>query len=283
MSDRSIEKSFLYLLVLSLLLHAVAGALLYYLPETKPPQPKEPVVMDLQNLTVLEKPPEIIPVKPEQVIERPVKLPKGEPEKQEVKQETVKTDKNYYNPKGLQTHTESGEGKQSSPPRPVQRQQQAEPESSASGLLKSRNRQEIPRNRDDFSLKQGMAKNIEEQFNNKSRKEEVTESFGVSDGLDVSLTSFSRRFLKEANIHLLYPPKAKQLGLEGKGNVEVTYNRKGEIVDIHITRSAGKDFDEAVMYALKKSVVGPLPRSYKQDTVTFPLFYIFRLPPTPER
>ena len=45
MSDNSVEKSFLYLLVLSLLLHLGVGALLYYLPQTRP-QPKEPVFVD---------------------------------------------------------------------------------------------------------------------------------------------------------------------------------------------------------------------------------------------
>ena len=40
MSERYIEKSFLYLLFLSLLLHVGVGALLYYLPEAKPTPPK---------------------------------------------------------------------------------------------------------------------------------------------------------------------------------------------------------------------------------------------------
>jgi protein TonB len=283
MSDHSIEKSFLYLLIISLLLHVGVGTLLYYLPETKPPKPKEPVFMDLKNLIVPEKPPEIIRIKPKKVLEQPKKLPKGELDKQEVKQPARKVDKNYYTPKGSQTHTESGNGKQSTPSRSAQRQQPSEPETSASGLLKPKNRQKLPLNRDDLSLKQSMAKSIEDQINNKLKKREDTESFGVVDGVDVSLTSFSRRFLKEANDHLVYPPQAKQLGLEARGNVEVTFNRKGEIVDIDITMSGGKVFDESVIDAIKKSVIGPLPKAYKKETSTLRLFYLFRLPQPPGR
>jgi protein TonB len=283
MSDHTIEKSFLYLLVLSLLLHVGVGALLYYLPDTRPPQPKEPVFMDLQNLIVPEKPPEIMQIKPKQVLEQPIKLPKGKLDKQEIKQPTVIVDKNYYTPKGSQIHTESEKGKQSNPSRPAQRQQPSEPDTSASGLFKPKNRQELSRNRADLSLKQSMAKSIEDQINKKLKKEEDTESFGVVDGIDVSLTSFSRRFLKEANDHLVYPPQAKQLGLEARGNIEVTFNRKGEIIDIDITRSGGKDFDESVIDAIKKSVIGPLPKAYKKETSTLRLFYIFRLPPPSER
>ncbi|HEY4745435.1 MAG TPA: hypothetical protein VIH45_12295, partial [Desulfuromonadaceae bacterium] len=60
MSDRYIEKSFLWLLVVSLLLHVGVFTLLYYLPETKQPPPKEPVFVDLQNI------PDLKPLPPTQ-------------------------------------------------------------------------------------------------------------------------------------------------------------------------------------------------------------------------
>src|SRR6185369_14946825 len=53
MSNRYIEKSFLYLLVVSLLIHVGVFAVLYYLPEAKQPPPKEPVFIDLQQMPEL--------------------------------------------------------------------------------------------------------------------------------------------------------------------------------------------------------------------------------------
>lgn len=51
MSDQYIEKSFIYLVVVSLLLHAGVFAALYYLPQSRQEPPNEPVFLDLQNMT----------------------------------------------------------------------------------------------------------------------------------------------------------------------------------------------------------------------------------------
>lgn len=54
-SDRYVEKSFLYLLVLSLLLHLGALALLLYLPQSGKQLAKEPVFIDLQTVPELKR------------------------------------------------------------------------------------------------------------------------------------------------------------------------------------------------------------------------------------
>ena len=58
MPDRFIEKSFLYLLCISLLLHLGVFAWFYYFPPVRPEAPKEPVFIDLQQMPELKQPPE---------------------------------------------------------------------------------------------------------------------------------------------------------------------------------------------------------------------------------
>src|SRR6185369_3671206 len=56
MSEKHIEKSFLYLLVISIILHLGVIAALYYFPPTSPEPPKEPVFVDLQQMPELSQP-----------------------------------------------------------------------------------------------------------------------------------------------------------------------------------------------------------------------------------
>src|ERR1035437_4517662 len=49
-SENVVEKSFLYLLILSVLIHIGVFALVLNLPSVKPQPPKEPVFIDLQQM-----------------------------------------------------------------------------------------------------------------------------------------------------------------------------------------------------------------------------------------
>src|SRR5512137_1810926 len=134
MSDRYIEKAFLFLLVLSLLLHVGVGVLLYYMPQ-KPKPTKEPVFIDLQQM------PELKAQEPP----RQQETPRKSEQRVRVPQETAPrgrdaTDMGMTPPVTPQTRT--------SPQSPQPRQREAAkapspetpvaPGSSASGLLKPR-------------------------------------------------------------------------------------------------------------------------------------------------
>jgi len=56
MSDHYIEKSLLFLVVVSLLLHVGVFAALYYLPQFQKEPPNEPVFIDLQQMPQLKQP-----------------------------------------------------------------------------------------------------------------------------------------------------------------------------------------------------------------------------------
>lgn len=283
MSDRYVEKSFLLLLLLSLVLHVGVGALLYFIPNPERQKPQDAVILDLKDLTIPVKPPVEIPIKiPEPVIQKE-KSPKIEPEKQDLRREATVEKKSYYTPKGVQTHDEFGKSKQPAPALPTpteRRQKQIEQEESVSGLLKPKKQQLTPDRREDLSLRSNLSKKIESRLKNLDGD---SGRFGVVDGADVALESYTRRFINEINSHLVYPPQAKQMGLEGIGQFEVTINRKGEIISIKITNSGGKVFDDVTHETLNQSVLGPLPRAYKDEFVTYRLHYVFRLPPKEPR
>jgi protein TonB len=256
MSDRYIEKSFLYVLCISLVLHLGVFAALYFFPPSPPERPKEPVFIDLQNMPV-----------PKEDAVKPADL------------------KHYYNsPKRPQTLPEAGKNKEDSAPRQAEHQRpMVESESSVSSLLKQKKEPEKPRVQNDLSIKQASSKNIEDQIRNKLKSQKKAAGFGGGDGVDLSLESFYRRLVDGVNSRLVYPPQAKRLGLEGMGAGEVTFNRKGEVINITFIKSSGKDFDEAVIDAINKTVTGPLPKAYKEDSTTLPFVYIFQLSPQERR
>lgn len=271
MSDRYIEKSFVYVLCISLLLHLGVFAGLYFFPSATPPLPKEPVFIDLKIPPV----PKQVPVKkpPRQIINDLSKSKKAEPKENAVKPTDLDINKHYHTPpKGRQAPPESRDSKKD-PARPL-----VESGESVSSLLKPKKTPAPPRLQNDFTLRK-----IEDQIRNKLNSQKKSEGVGVGDVTDLSLLSFSGRFFDGANNHLVYPPQAKRLGLEGVGAGEVTFNRKGEIIDIHFTYSSGKEFEEAVFNALKNTVTGPLPKAYTHDTATLPFVYVFRLPPQEQR
>jgi protein TonB len=283
MPDRYIEKSFLYVLCISLLLHIGVFAALYLFPQSPPTPPKEPVFIDLQIPPV----PKQVPVKipPRQVIKDLSKLQKAGPKGNAVKPADLNINKHYYNPpKGPQTLPEAGKDKEDSAPRQAEHQRPlSESGTSVSSLLKPKKIPEYPRFQNDLSLKQAMSKKIEDQIKNKLNSQKKAAGFGGGDGVDLSLESFYRRFLDGASNRLVYPPQAKRLGLEGVGAGDVTFNRKGEVINITFIRSIGKDFDESVIDAINKTVTGPLPKAYKEDSTTLPFVYVFQLPPQERR
>lgn len=277
MPDRYIEKTFLYLLCVSLVLHLGVFAVLHFLPPDPQKPAKEPVFIDLQQMPEPKPPKQIIRNKPAQALKEKRAAKKNEPEDKQ-KQEIIKNNKNYITlPKGEQTQPEPRLRTNERHPPEVESGQ------SVSSLLKPKKKQDKTRFQEDLLIKKELSKDIENRIKNKLKKDNKAGGFGGIDDIDSSLLSFGRRVLEEANNHLKYPPQAKQLGLEGIGTVDVTYNRKGEVVEIVITKSIHKLFDEAVIDAFNKAVVGPFPKAYKSDTVTLPLVYFFQLPPQGQR
>jgi periplasmic protein TonB len=74
-----------------------------------------------------------------------------------------------------------------------------------------------------------------------------------------------------------YPPRAEEMGMEANVVVLVTTDASGNVVDLRIEKSGGREFDESVRRAvLATRFVVPL-RDGKAQAIAFRLPYRFRL------
>lgn len=74
-----------------------------------------------------------------------------------------------------------------------------------------------------------------------------------------------------------YPPRAEEMGIEANVVALVTTDASGNVVDLRIEKSGGRDFDESVRRAvLSTKFVVPL-RDGKSQAIAFRLPYRFRL------
>jgi protein TonB len=264
MSERYIEKSFLYLLVLSIVLHVGVCAVLYYLPEAKPPLPKEPVFIDLQQVPDLKSPEQPRQQETQRQSERRVRVPR----------ETAPRGTDAVDT-ALPTAPRSVARKPPSPQQPRQRGDTRDnareapiaPGSSVSSLLrpKTPSGQTIPQ----AQLYPGasrMAK-LEESYRRKFENEIAEGDTRFLNSDDILFGSFLRRFENSVYGVWRYPQEAAMKGIEGITPVRITFNRRGEITATQLLESSGaRVLDEEVFRTLK--LVGPIggfPRGYDKD------------------
>lgn len=273
MSDRYIEKSFLYLLVVSVLLHLGVFALLYYLPGAKQAPPKEPVFIDLQQI------PDQKPQKPAQQevkrfseqrtrVERET-APRGDELRESAPRASVKP-----RPEARQRETvkaaPSGAPLKGRPPVPLpseRREAQVQPGSSVSSLLKPR--QQTAQQSAQAKLFPGankMAK-LEEGYRRKFESDVAEGDTRFLNSDDILFGSFLRRFEGAVYGVWRYPSAAAMNGIEGITPVRISFNRQGEIVRVQLLESSGsRILDEEVLRTLKAiGPVGGFPRGYDKD------------------
>ncbi|HEY5974289.1 MAG TPA: TonB family protein [Geobacteraceae bacterium] len=275
MTDRYIEKTFLFLVVLSLLVHGVAFYLLTILPTPEPKPSTEPLFVDLQDLPELKSPVRAPPKDATHHAEQPQRVPR----------ETA--------PRGESPRDQVAPPTQAAPRQPVQ-PRVAEPSSSAK-----------PAERSEMPFREAQSK--EELFRSKPAKEKTDlaklfpsagnmaklEAFyrrkygdEVAEGETVFLNtddilfgSFLRRFETAVYGVWRYPAEAARMGVEGVTPVRVTFNRKGEIVKREILQSSGsKILDDEVLRTLDQlGAVGSFPRGYTKDTFNLIAFFQYGL------
>jgi protein TonB len=278
MSNKYIEKTFLYLLVVSLLIHVGVLAALYYLPEAKSPPPEEPAFIDLQQM------PELKP------------KPKEEPRQQEVNRysnQRMRVERESA-PRGRDSRdmTPSSPPQVSAKPQPRVQQREAAPAtvksplpapvehheapiapgSSVTSLLKPKQQQPSQQQAQaQFFPKSSKMTKFEEYYRQKFEKdiEEGNTRFLNTD--DMYFGSFLRRFENSVYGVWTYPEEALRNAIEGSGVIMVTFNRQGEITKHQILESTGsRILDNAMSRALEQiGPVGPLPKEYKKDSINF--------------
>jgi len=259
MSDNSIEKSFLYLLVLSLLLHAAAGALLYYLPQDRP-QSKEPVFIDLQQVPDLNAPEQPRQQETRRQSEHRIRVPReAAPRGRDAIDNAV--------PPQLRRPPAAQQASPREPVTTIPRQTPITPESSTSGLLKPKS----PTSRQTsqpllFPSASRMAK-LEESYRRKFEDEIAEGETRFLNSDDILFGSFLRRFETAVYGVWRYPQEAAMKGIEGITPVRISFNRRGEITGVRLLESSGaKVLDDEVFRTLKLiGPVGGFPRGYDKE------------------
>lgn len=272
-SDNVVEKSFLYLLILSLLIHLGVFALMLYLPKEKTPPPKEPVFIDLQQM--------------------PDMNPRTRPRQQEVRRQSerkVRVERETA-PRGFDvrdrgtrpprpTSRIQPSGKQpavtsTSPTQSVQRESQVPEGSSISSLLKQQSPAARPQSKPQLYPGSVNMARLEDSYRRKFEKNIAEGDTKFLDSDDIQFGSFLRRFENSVYGVWRYPQEAAQKGIEGITPVKITFNRRGEIVHVQLLESSGaKVLDDEVFRTLKLlGPVGGFPRGYDKDEFNLIAFF----------
>jgi protein TonB len=260
MSDSSVEKSFLYLLVFSLLLHVGVGALLYYLPEATPPKSKEPVFIDLQQVPDLK-----VPQQPRQQ-----ETKRQSEQRVRVERETAPRGRDAIDntvPPQAQRSPTSQQAQQREPSKTAPQETPITPGSSASSLLKPKTPSTSQTLKPQLFPSASRMASLEESYRRKFESEIAEGATKFLNSDDILFGSFLRRFESAVYGVWRYPQEAAMRGIEGIVPVRITFNRKGEIVKIEQLESSGaKVLDEEVIRTL--NLIGPVggfPKGYDKD------------------
>ena len=266
MSDKYVEKIFIYLFLLSLLLHIGLFVLIINLPAEKPRPPESPYMVELRDLPVPPEPPKptirqkesVKPVPPQQKpapeprqvappqppAQAPVMPP---PERGVERPETTRPPGGGQ--KGPATREEPGE-------RLVIRKKEAGPGPGPTELAKL------------FPSGKGMAE-IEDKYRKKYGVKVGGDTLFLDQDDDL-LGSFSRRFLEA--VRGRWNVVGRQLVMNndtGYGLLLVVINRAGVVEEARVVESSGNGRVDAEIIRTVKTAgyVGPLPKKWPYEKV----------------
>ena len=269
--DTFIEKSFLYLLALSFLLHTAVFALFIHLPQEKKNARYEPIMVDLQDLPSIKE----TPSREEKEVKRFAE------EKRRVAKETAprgerERDKFTAPPRQARPSVApqpQRRGGELSPSLPERIKPPLFPQQPGESPLKPKE-ERMPKLAQLFPSAGKMAR-LEENYRKKyeAEVEEGETKFLNTD--DIQFGSFLRRFETAVYGVWTYPQDAARLGIEGVTPVKITFNRRGEIEKVSIIESSGSSIlDNEVLRTLSLlGPVGPFPKGYNKDKFNLIAFF----------
>lgn len=267
MPERYIEKSFLYVLCISLLLHIGVFAALYYFPSATQEPSKEPVFIDLQQMPQLKPSFEKLPQETTRRSEQRIRVPKESAPRGDSARETRAPDKKAVQPSVRQV---SPAAKPAGSSQTVAKRPTTTPGFSAASLLKPKEQ----------SAQQTQQPSVSQLFPGASRMAKLEESYrrkfenDIAEGDtrflnsdDIVFGSFLRRFEGAVYGVWRYPQEAALKGIEGVTPVRITFNRRGEITKVQQLESSGaRILDDEVQRTLRAiGPVGGFPKGYDKD------------------
>jgi protein TonB len=265
MTDQYIEKKFLYLLCISLLLHLGLFAGLYFFPQPPPEPAKEPVFIDLQQMPELTQPPEPRQQNTKRLSEQRLRVPRESAPRGDAPRDV----------QALKKQTASSAQEQTSPASKTVRPSQAPPDrspvapgSSAASLLKPKGAtaSQTPAAPNLFPGASRLAK-LEESYRRKFENDIADGDTRFLNSDDIVFGSFLRRFEGAVYGVWRYPQEAAMKGIEGITPMRITFNRRGEITNIQQLQSSGaRILDEEVLRTLRAiGPVGGFPKGYDKE------------------
>jgi protein TonB len=265
MSDKNIEKVFLYFVALSLLLHVAAFIGIYLLPEEKREFKPEPYMVELTDLPeVNDKSRTQTKTKRLDEVQRRVAreiAPKGQWRRDQIP---------------LRPSPEAGRMPKATPRGDAVPSPQQEPFSRPKAV--SPGMEKLPELSKLYPSAERMSM-LEESYRKKydTEIEEGETRFLNSD--DIQFGSFLRRFETAVYGVWTYPAAASRAGIQGVTPVRITFNKKGEIENIQLLQSSGsKILDDEVFRALRAlGPIGSLPKNYAKDRFYLIAFFQYGL------
>lgn len=265
MSDKYIEKIFLYFVVLSILLHVGIFILIMYLPQKKEVPRQEPYMVELQDLPA------------------PRNTPAGEQQKTKRLDELRRRVERETAPRGererdriasLPPVRQQPMRKEGETPRPAEKGEMTFREKRETGDFFKQKAQGVPDISKLFPTADKLAR-LEESYRKKYGPEVAEGEATFLNTDDITLGSFLRRFESAVYGVWRYPEEAARMGIEGMTPVKITFNRKGEIEQVAVLESSGsKILDDEVKRTLKAvGIIGPLPKSYGKETFNLIAFF----------
>jgi periplasmic protein TonB len=265
MTDRYIEKSFLFVLFISLILHLGVFAGLYFFPPSPQEPPKEPVFIDLQQMPETKQPFE----------QRQQETKRRSEQRIRVSRESAPRGDAPQDLQAVEKQTAPSPERQSSPAakpsRPVQTvpgQPPITPGSSVASLLKPKEQtvRQAPSATHLFPEAGRLAK-LEESYRSKFENDIAEGDTRFLNSDDIVFGSFLRRFEGAVYGVWRYPQEAAMRGIEGITPVRITFNRRGEITNIQQLESSGaRILDEEVLRTLRAiGPVGGFPKGYDKE------------------
>ena len=270
-NETFIEKSFLYLLAISFLLHSAIFALLICLPQEKKKAVYEPIMVDLQDLPPISETQQKEQKEVKRFAEERRRVaremaPRGERERERI----AAAPQRRAAPNVAQPQRR---GRELSPWLPERVKPPQFPQQPGESPLKPKV-EKAPGLSQLFPSAGKMAR-LEESYRKKygPEVEEGETRFLNTD--DIQFGSFLRRFETAVYGVWTYPQDAARLGIEGVTPVKITFNRRGEIEKVSIIESSGSTIlDNEVLRTLSLiGPVGPFPKGYNKEKFNLIAFF----------
>lgn len=267
MTDKYIEKTFLYLVAVSVFLHAALFLLIINLPQEKKVIRQEPYMVELQDLPPSPEPPAKVEKEIRRLGEERRRVaretaPKGEMERERI----ASIPKAPVPPAPAKPGGEVG-----APPRPAERGEAPLKEKRGGDFFRKKE-QVVPDLSQLFPSAEKLAK-LEEGYRKKYKDVEQGDTRLIDTDDDV-LSPYTRR-LKAATEERWEVLAKNAFTSRGIAVFVLTIKRDGVIEDVRLVESSGlKLLEDIAMKSIRTaSYVGPLPRKWKYDTLH--IYYIF--------